>query len=223
MKNWWGITRLDWLIAWRHLRVGEERPTWVAPLVTASMYLIVVGLGFALYALYLGQGGESPTGVQVTFRDALAPPNEPPPATPLQRYFGIFGALTLLLGVMPLIFGLFSWFFNLLATIISMSVLLGCMALVVVLSLMSGLEQDLRDKILNQKAHIRISRADGKPFDGYEALADGVVSTPEVAGASPYVEGEIMVRSGLNRQGALLLGIAPERQRQRLQPARHHA
>jgi lipoprotein-releasing system permease protein len=44
-----------------------------------------------------------------------------------------------------------------LATVITISVMLGCMALVVVLSLMTGLEHDLRDKILGQRAHIRIS------------------------------------------------------------------
>lgn len=212
MKNGWGITGLDWLIAWRHLRVGDGRPAWVAPLLTAALYVMVVGLGFALYSAHLGDSAAQSGGVEISIHDAFKPPGDPPP-TPLQRYFGVFGALTLLLGAMPLIFGLFSWFFNLLATIITMSVLLGCMALVVVLSLMSGLEEDLRDKILNQKAHIRISRADGKPFEDYDTLADVVVEAPEVAGTSPYVEGEIMVRSGLNRQGALLLGIAPARQR----------
>src|SRR5690606_14826727 len=54
-------------------------------------------------------------------------------------------------------------------------------------------------------------RADGRPFEDYLSLADAIAAAPEVAGASPYLEGEIMVRSGLNRQGAILSGIIAQR------------
>ncbi len=201
----WLFTRLDWIIAWRHQRMGDERPVWVVPLIIGAAYLMLVGLGMVVYAstLDVGAGPEMMGAYEVPGTD-MGP-------TPLQQYYGAFGGLTLLIGLMALIFGLLSFFFNLLPTIITMSVLLGCMALVVVLSLMSGLEGDLRDKILNQKAHIRVSREDGRPFENYLPLADAIVAAPEVAGASPYLEGEIMVRSGLQRQGAILSGIIPER------------
>ena len=199
------FTRLDWLIAWRHLRTGDELPPWVGPLIVGAIYLIAVGAGMAWYATTLDAG----VGPEIV--GPFEVPGTDPGPTPLQRYYGAFGGLTLVLGVMALVFGLLSRFFNLLPTIITMSVLLGCMALVVVLSLMSGLEGDLRDKILSQKAHIRISRSDGRPFDNYGKLADALSEAPEIAGASPYLEGEIMVRSGLNRQGAILAGIIAER------------
>jgi lipoprotein-releasing system permease protein len=109
------------------------------------------------------------------------------------------------------VFALLARFFNVLATIITLSVMAGCMQLVTVLSLMSGLEVDLRDKILNQKAHIRVSGVDGNRFTNYDELVADVAGLPAVAGASPYLEDEVMVRSGLNRQGAVLLGIQPER------------
>lgn len=202
----WLFTRLDWIIAWRHLRMGDERPVWVVPLILGAIYLMAVGAGMAWYASTLdpGVGPDMMTGGYEVPGTDMGP-------TAMQRYYGAFGGLTLVIGLMALVFGLLSFFFNLLPTIITMSVLLGCMALVVVLSLMSGLEGDLRDKILNQKAHIRIARADGRPFDDYLPLADAIAAAPEVAGASPYLEGEIMVRSGLNRQGAILAGIIPER------------
>ena len=201
-----GISRLDWLIAWRHLRMGDELPTWVRWLTLLSVYLIAAGGVLAWYAASLDPGSTGTVlGPDGPVEAELGP-------TALQRYYGTFGGITLAIGVMCLTLGLLGRFFNLLPTIITMSVLLGCMALVVVLSLMSGLEGDLRDKILNQKAHIRVSREDGRPFSEYRGLVDALAEGEGIAGASPYLEGEIMVRSGLNRQGAILTGIVPERQ-----------
>lgn len=198
------FTRMDVLVAWRHLRTGDARAPWVTPVVIGALYLCAVGIGLVVYANTLDPG--------VTVIGPFDLPGTDPGPTPLQQLFGAFGVLTALIGVMFLTFGVLAWFFNLLPTIITMSVLLGCMALVVVLSLMSGLEGDLRDKILAQKAHVKVSRADGRPFEDYMALSDALAAGNGLAGASPYLEGEIMVRSGLNRQGAILTGIIPERQ-----------
>ncbi len=194
------INALEWRIAWRHLRVGERHPRWVDALTCVSLFMLAIGLGFVLWAAHLGPALEP--GEQM-FSATVA--------TALQRQFGVFGGLSLAIGAMLLVLAALARFFNLLATIITMSVLLGCMALVVVLSLMSGLEADLRDKILNQKAHLRVSGRDGNRFTDYEALTETLSEIPEVAGASPYLEAEIMVRSGINRQGAVLLGIQPDR------------
>ncbi|MBC8071401.1 MAG: FtsX-like permease family protein [Deltaproteobacteria bacterium] len=188
--------RLDWMIAWRHLRAGDTLPAWVIPVMLTAIYLILVGVTMIGYAVVLdpvNMCGDEAGG-----------------QTALQGYFSGFGALTLAAGVMALLFALLACFFNLLPTIIAMSVLLGCMALVVVLSLMSGLEGDMRDKILNQKAHVRVARADGRPFADYLGLSSELAAAPGVVGASPYLEGEIMVRSRLNRQGAILSGIVPD-------------
>jgi ABC-type lipoprotein release transport system permease subunit len=191
---------LEWRIAWRHLRVGERPPRWVYVLFVVGVFLLAVGFGFVGWARHLGPAPEP--GEQL-FSAAIA--------TAQQRNFGVFGGLSIGVGSMLLVLAALARFFNLLATIITMSVLLGCMALVVVLSLMSGLEADLRDKILNQKAHLRVSGSDGNRFTDYEALVEELTQIPEVAGASPYLEAEIMVRSGINRQGAVLLGVEPER------------
>lgn len=191
---------LEWRIAWRHLRVGEHHPRWVDALSIVSLFMLAIGVGFVVYAAWIGP--ETLPGEQL-FAASVS--------TAQQRNFGVFGGLSIAIGAMLLVLALLSRFFNLLASIITMSVLLGCMALVVVLSLMSGLEADLRDKILNQKAHLRVSGSDGNRFTDYEALVDALTSVPEVAGASPYLEAEIMVRSGINRQGAVLLGVEPER------------
>ncbi len=196
------ISSLEWRIAWRHLRAGETQ-RWVRYTWWAAIYLILLGACFAVYASTALQ----PTEAERAFAEVgLAPATNP-----LQQQFGMLGGLALVGGSGLLIFSFFARYFNLLATIIICSVMLGCMALVVVLSLMSGLEGELRDKILAQKAHIRISRKDGNRFADYDQVVVAVASAEGIAGASPYLEGEVMIRSGLNRQGAILIGVDPER------------
>jgi len=197
MESW--THALEWRIAWRHLRAGERHPRWVDALTFVSVFMLVVGLGFWLWAAQLGP---APAEGEQLFSAAVS--------TAQQRNFGVFGGLSIAIGSMLLVLAALARFFNLLATIITMSVLLGCMALVVVLSLMSGLEVDLRDKILNQKAHLRISAVNGNRFTDYDELVTAIGELPEVTGASPYLEAEIMVRSGINRQGAALLGVVPD-------------
>jgi ABC-type lipoprotein release transport system permease subunit len=58
---------------------------------------------------------------------------------------------------------------------------------------------------------VRVSARDGNRFTDYESLTKARVGIPQVAGASPYLEAEVMVRSGINRQGAVLLGVQPDR------------
>ena len=194
-------------IAWRHLRVGERPPGWAWPAFGLACYLLIVGLGLALYAAY-GLAPEPPLDLP-----GLLPPGLPaiePLAPPKQAYFGVLAALTLFLGGALLIGAVLSLIFTLLATVITISVMLGCLALVVVLSLMTGLELELRDKILGQRAHIRVSASDGRPFADYRELAERLAALPGVRGASPYLQGEVMVRSGFQRQGGILLGIDPD-------------
>ena len=200
-------SRLHWQIAWRHLRVGDRPPAWVRAVLGIAVYLVLVGLGLVIFA----QVGLAPEPILDSAGIALPPGLEDLALlpTPRQTYYGAFGGFTLLLGAMFLLAGVLSRIFTLLAAVITISVMLGCMALVVVLSLMTGLEHDLRDKILGQRAHIRISHADGKPFADYRDLAQAVAAEPGILGASPYLQGEIMVRSGFQRQGGILLGIIP--------------
>ena len=195
------IRGVEWKIAWRHLRRSDphERPAWVDVSMLGGVYLTLVGLGFLMYS---AAGVEMEPGGQLFSSGAL---------TASQRWFGVFGALGIFAGGMWLIVALFARFFNLLSTIISTSVLVGCMALVVVLSLMSGLEADFREKILDQRAHLLVSSKDGNRFADYLAVSDAIRAAEGVAGASPFVEGEVMAKSGMNRQGAVLRGVLPDR------------
>lgn len=191
---------MQWQIAWRHLRGSSGAPgrssaiiLWVAGI------LLLVGLGFAGYAHLLDSGPEPISGADifVTGVDMQA----------RQRWFGLLGAGTAAVGGLLFLFGLFGRFFSLLSSIIIMSVLLGCMQLVVVLSLMSGMEQDLRDKILGQKAHIRVSSQDGRSFGDYKALVQDLAGIEGVLGAQGYLRGEVLAVNGRFQRSAVLLGV----------------
>ena len=97
-------------------------------------------------------------------------------------------------------------------TLISISgVALGVTALIVVLSVMGGFKKDLTQKILGTKAHVVIHMADDSPIKDYDALTRKVTAFAHVVGASPYVEGEVMISSATGLNGVMLRGIDPER------------
>jgi len=72
-------------------------------------------------------------------------------------------------------------------------VCLGVMALIVILSVMNGLEGELRDRLLSLSAHARIfvpPQESGTP--DWNALAESVRRAPRVTGAAPFIELEAL-------------------------------
>ena len=88
---------------------------------------------------------------------------------------------------------------------------LGVAALITVLSVMNGFEQELRSRILGMASHASISGYQ-KPLTGWEELASKATQHPEVVGVAPFVKGEIMLTKGKKVSGALVRGILPERE-----------
>ena len=60
--------RLEWLVAWRHLRMGDEVPAWARWLTILSIYLLAAGGALAWYAYSLDPGGAE---VVVTVSDPM--------------------------------------------------------------------------------------------------------------------------------------------------------
>ena len=185
------MNRLVLLIAWRHLRV-QSAPTWLPGLAMRALYVVLVGAGFLITSAVMPRAG--------LFNA---------PLTPQVDYFGVLGSVTLGAGLFLLGFCALARLFNLLATIVTFSVAQGCMALVLVLGLMGGLEDDLRGRLLEHRAHVRVARSDGAGFVAEDGLLADLRARPEVAGASALLEGEVLVRTVYGRQGATLIGIDP--------------
>ncbi|MEW6108945.1 MAG: lipoprotein-releasing ABC transporter permease subunit [Nitrospirota bacterium] len=88
-------------------------------------------------------------------------------------------------------------------------VAVGVMALLVVLSVMSGFHQDLQKKILGANAHIIIRDYKGA-ISGYEEVAEKLVKEKDVVSFAPFVLGQVMVSHGNRAHGVFLRGINPE-------------
>jgi lipoprotein-releasing system permease protein len=72
-------------------------------------------------------------------------------------------------------------------------VCLGVMSLIVILSVMNGLESDMRGRLLALSAHARIFASAGNAATpDWQQLAARVRGAPDVAGVSPYLEVEAL-------------------------------
>ena len=87
-------------------------------------------------------------------------------------------------------------------------VALGVTALHVVLSVMTGFEEDLRDKILGTHAHV-VVRAVAGTVDDPMGVVDVVEGLSGVAGATPFVHDQVMLMAGAGARGVVLRGIDP--------------
>jgi len=80
-------------------------------------------------------------------------------------------------------------------TLISiLGVALGVAVLIIVISVMSGFDHQLRDKILGFNPHLKVMQA-GTTMKDYDHVADLVAKNPNVAAVSPFILGPVLVET----------------------------
>ena len=85
----------------------------------------------------------------------------------------------------------------------------GVMALIIVLSVMSGFELDLQQKILGTNSHgVVLKYADSMPE--YPEVMDKIRTIRGVAGQTPFILNEVMISSEGNISGSMIKGIDPD-------------
>jgi lipoprotein-releasing system permease protein len=89
-----------------------------------------------------------------------------------------------------------------------LGVALGVATLIVVLSVMNGFENELRDRLLGLTAHAAVIQDDG--LADWPAVVAGMRSHPDVTGAAPFVELEAMLSGPNGLAGGLVTGVEPE-------------
>ena len=87
---------------------------------------------------------------------------------------------------------------------------LGVSALVVVLSVMNGFGQDLKDKMLGAKAHFLIESPEFKPFKEPTGLSITLQEkSPKIHSVTPFVSSEMMLRFRGQVSGVFYKGSRP--------------
>jgi len=102
-------------------------------------------------------------------------------------------------------------FISIISAISVLGVVVGVMALMVALGLMTGLQKEIRSKILGTTAHISLFRSRGQGFDDYRQVVVRAQRLPHVLGAAPAVYGKGIVASGGGGSAlATFKGIVPD-------------
>jgi lipoprotein-releasing system permease protein len=97
---------------------------------------------------------------------------------------------------------------TLLMTLISIGgVAIGVWALTVVLSVMSGFETDLKDKILGTRSHGMVLKYGENDFPEWRNVREQVLAVPGIVGATPFLYREVMLSADQQLQGAILDGV----------------
>jgi lipoprotein-releasing system permease protein len=105
-----------------------------------------------------------------------------------------------------------SRFLNLITIIAIGGICVGVMALIVVVGVMSGLQREVRDRILGTNPHIMVlTFGEGLRMDGWEEPLRRLRADPEVTAAEPFIYSEALVYQDINyQQGLALRGITSE-------------
>jgi lipoprotein-releasing system permease protein len=101
-------------------------------------------------------------------------------------------------------------FISFIAFVSMAGIALGVAALIVVLSVMNGFQEELRNRILSVAAHIEVRGLPTLKDD--VAVAKAALANPHVKAAAPYVLGQAMLSAGDVNRGALVRGIDPARE-----------
>jgi lipoprotein-releasing system permease protein len=105
-------------------------------------------------------------------------------------------------------------FLSLITLIAIGGVTVGVMALIVVIAVMTGLQSDLRDKILGVNPHIWVMTfGESMRMDDWQDALAKVKTVPGVAAAAPFIHTEVGIRNRANySEAAILRGIDPSAQ-----------
>lgn len=93
-------------------------------------------------------------------------------------------------------------------TVALASVIIGCMALIIALSVLEGFDRALHENAVRFTAHIQLVTFNKRPIYTPDSIYKRLISTiPEIASAMPTIEREGLIRGGSGAEGVLIKGI----------------
>ena len=98
-------------------------------------------------------------------------------------------------------------FISVISFISTLGVTVGVMAVIIALALMTGLQQELRDRIVGANPHVYVWKQGG--IADYQAEADRLGRIPHVIGAAPEILGQGLISAGQDSLPIQIKGIDP--------------
>jgi lipoprotein-releasing system permease protein len=101
-----------------------------------------------------------------------------------------------------------SFFVSFITWVSLFGVALGVAALITVLSVMNGLESELRTRLLSLTAHASLNAA-GAPISDWRSRIQQLQGSPGLVGAAPFLDTDAMLSRPPSMSGAIVRGIDP--------------
>lgn len=99
-------------------------------------------------------------------------------------------------------------FVGIMTSVSMLGILVGVAALIVVLAVMNGFDEDLKNRIIGVRAHLVVEKE--PPFDNYHDVMQKIRALIGVIGASPFIEGQALVQKKEWGTGVLVHGVDPQ-------------
>ena len=93
-------------------------------------------------------------------------------------------------------------------------VTIGVAALIIVLSVMNGFEEEVRSRIIGFDTHVRLRKWHQEPVDEYRDVEKMIQHVPHIIGISPYITEKALVRNlhhAKYSDGVMVRGTDPDR------------
>jgi lipoprotein-releasing system permease protein len=101
------------------------------------------------------------------------------------------------------------FFVSFISWISMLGICVGVAALITIISVMNGLGNEVRGRLLSLTSHATISAAPDRMRD-WQTLAERIRQQPDVEGVAPYLDMQGMLGRGEDLRGALIRGIEPQ-------------
>ncbi len=99
-------------------------------------------------------------------------------------------------------------FISFISLVSILGIALGVAALIIVLSVMNGFQEEVRNRILGMASHITVTSPTNSLID-WQSAAKTSETNPHVLGSAPYVMGQGLFTNGSQVKGVLVRGIDP--------------
>ena len=94
-------------------------------------------------------------------------------------------------------------FVSIITLISVIGVMLGVAVLIIVISVMSGFDRQLRAKLLGFNAHLRVIQP-GELLSTRDAVMAKIMANPRVKGVAPFVQGKVLLETQPPAGGSLI-------------------